>query len=108
MLVATLIVSAGIAPAEEQPNTVLKAEHFDRDPGWGGFNNRVTPDKVPAVVQDTGFRGVLPRRWVVERTFAWLGQNRRRSKDFERRCSTGEALIYVAMSRLMVRRLARA
>ena len=50
---------------------------------------------------------LLPRRWVVERTFAWLGQNRRFSKDFERLTSTGEALIYIAMTRLMVRRLAR-
>jgi putative transposase len=55
-----------------------------------------------------GFRGVLPRRWVVERTFAWLGQNRRLSKEYERLCETSEALIYASMSRLMVRRLARA
>ena len=61
-----------------------------------------------AILPPPGFRGVLPRRWVVERTFAWLGQNRRRSKDFERLSSTGEALIHVAMTRLMVRRLARA
>jgi putative transposase len=51
---------------------------------------------------------VLPRRWVVERTFAWLGQNRRMSKDYERLCATGEAFVYAAMSRQMVRRLARA
>src|ERR671912_615911 len=51
---------------------------------------------------------VLPRRWVVERTFAWLGQNRRMSKDYERLCAIGEAFIYAAMSRLMVRRLANA
>lgn len=57
--------------------------------------------------QRTGFRGVLPRRWVVERTFAWLGQNRRLSKEYERLCATSEALIYAAMSRLMVRRLVR-
>ena len=51
---------------------------------------------------------VLPRRWVVERTFAWLSQNRRMSKDYERLCATGEVFVYAAMSRLMVRRLARA
>lgn len=61
--------------------------------------------KVPRT--ETGFRGVLPRRWVVERTFAWLSQNRRLSKDYERLCDTSEALIYAAMSRLMLRRLAR-
>ena len=43
----------------------------------------------------------------IERTLAWLGQNRRMSKDYERLPESGEAFIYVAMSRLMVRRLAR-
>jgi putative transposase len=52
-------------------------------------------------------RPFLPRRWVVERTFSWLGQNRRMSKDYERLPETGEAFIYAAMSRLMARRLAR-
>jgi transposase len=50
----------------------------------------------------------LPRRWVVERTFAWLCHNRRMSKDYERLCSTGEVFVYAAMTRLMVRRLAHA
>jgi putative transposase len=50
---------------------------------------------------------VLPRRWVVERTFSWLGQNRRMSKDYERLPQSAEAFIHVAMTRLMVRRLAR-
>ncbi len=51
---------------------------------------------------------LLPRRWVVERTFSWLSQNRRMSKDYERLCATSEAFIYAAMARLIVRRLARA
>jgi putative transposase len=50
----------------------------------------------------------LPPRWVVERTFSWLGQNRRMSKDYERLCASAEAFVYAAMIRLMVRRLARA
>ena len=45
-----------------------------------------------------GFQ-VLPRRWVVERTFAWIGHNRRMAKDYERLCATGEAFIYAAMTR---------
>ena len=53
-----------------------------------------------------GFQ-VLPRRWVVERTFSWIDQNRRMSKDYERLCASGEALVYAAMIRLMVRRLTR-
>ncbi len=54
-----------------------------------------------------GPRPFLPIRWIVERTFSWLGQNRRLSKDYERLPETGETFIYVAMSRLMARRLAR-
>jgi putative transposase len=53
-----------------------------------------------------GFQ-VLPRRWVVERTIAWIDHNRRMSKDYERLPESAEAFIYVAMSRLMLRRLAR-
>jgi putative transposase len=50
---------------------------------------------------------VLPRRWVVERTFSWIDHNRRMSKDFERLCASGESLVYAAMIRLMTRRLTR-
>ena len=53
-----------------------------------------------------GFR-VLPRRWVVERTFSWMGQSRRLSKDYERLPESSEAMAYIAMTRLMLRRLAR-
>src|SRR5215207_4574676 len=53
-----------------------------------------------------GFQ-VLPRRWVVERTFAWLGQARRLAKDYERLPQTAVAMILWAMSRIMLRRLVR-
>ncbi len=51
---------------------------------------------------------VLPRRWVVERTFAWLGQARRLAKDYEKLPETGVAMIHWAMSPIMLRRLIRA
>ena len=50
----------------------------------------------------------LPRRWIAERTFAWISHNWRMSKDHERLCSTGEALIHAAMTHLIVRRAAHA
>ena len=54
-----------------------------------------------------GFK-LLPRRWVVERTFAWLGRFRRMSKDYEFNPSTSEAMIHLAMINIMTRRLASA
>jgi putative transposase len=53
-----------------------------------------------------GFQ-VLPWRWVVERTFSWFSHSRRLSKDYEYYPQTSEAMIYVVMIRLMLRRLAR-
>jgi putative transposase len=50
---------------------------------------------------------VLPKRWLVERTFAWLGRSRRLSKDYEALCETVETWIYIAMIDLMTARLAR-
>ena len=51
---------------------------------------------------------VLPRRWVVERTLAWLSRCRRLSKDYEALPSTSESWVYIAMTHLMLRRLAPA
>ena len=48
---------------------------------------------------------VLPRRWVVERTFGWIGRYRRMSKDYETLPASSEAMIYLAMINLMVHRL---
>lgn len=48
---------------------------------------------------------VLPKRWIVERTLAWFGRSRRLSKEYEERPESSEALIWVSMIHLMVRRL---
>ena len=50
---------------------------------------------------------LLPRRWVVERTFGWLGRYRRLSRDYERQATTGETMVYLAMIRLMLARLGK-
>jgi transposase len=62
------------------------------------------PDATPPIVSPFA---VVPRRWVVERTSAWLGRNRRLSKDYEFLTATSEAVICLAMTRLLLRRLTR-
>jgi len=67
------------------------------------------PVRLAIVTRPEGVKGflLLPKRWIVERTFAWLGRYRRLSKDYEYVTQTSEAMIRVAMIHLMVRRLAR-
>ena len=57
---------------------------------------------------DTAGFEVLPRRWVVERTLAWLNRNRRLAKDFEVTSASAKAWLYIASVQLLFRRLARA
>jgi putative transposase len=71
------------------------------------FNEKGVGVDPKKSMSEQGPRPFLPKRWVVERTFSWLGQNRRLSKDYERLPQSAEAFIYAAMSRLMARRLAR-
>jgi len=71
-----------------------------------GIMAQQIPSDVTVTQQPKGFR-VLARRWVVERTFAWLGKYRRLSKDYEYLPQTSESFIMLAMSHLMLRRLAR-
>ena len=67
------------------------------------FRFRIVP-----VLRPEGQKGfeVLPRRWVVERTFAWFDAHRRLSKDYEVLTETSSTMIYIAMTRLLIRRLA--
>ncbi len=79
----------------------LSLEIVQRRSRWVWVRNDVEPEPIPA-----GFE-VIRRRWVVERTFAWICRNRRMSRDYEFLAQTTEALIYVTMIRLMLRRLAK-
>lgn len=77
-------------------------QHPDAGLRWGW----VGPGQEPPPARPAGCR-VLPRRWVVERTFAWFGRNRRLSKDYEALPASEEAWISAASARLLLRRLAR-
>jgi len=75
-----------------------KIEIVQRPRKWGRYPKDVEPEPMPAFT-------VLRRRWVVERTFAWVGRYRRMSKDYEYLTASSEAMIHLAMTRLMLRRL---
>ena len=65
---------------------------------------------LQTVLRPVGVQGfvVLPKRWIVERTFAWLARHRRHSKDYEKTTASSEAITYIAMISLMSKRLAKA
>ena len=69
-------------------------------PGWQ-IEIMSKPKDAPA-----GLRGAPARRWMVERTFAWMGRNRRLSKDYERTTSSSEATVWLANLSLLMPRLA--
>ena len=87
-------------------------EHIFADGGYAGRKMAMTVWRTGAwslqIVKRSGAAGfeVLPKRWIVERTFAWISRNRRLARDFERYATTVAAFIRLAMIRIMLRRLA--
>ena len=75
-------------------------EVVKRPSKWGRYPVDVEPPEMPAFT-------VLRHRWVVERTFGWVGRYRRMSKDYEYLVESSEAMTYLTMIRLMLKRLAR-
>lgn len=80
------------------------------DQGYQGENfarvvEQLCGAKVEVVKRSEAGFVILPKRWIVERTFAWLNQNRRLSKDYELLPEVSEAMIQGAMIRLMLQRL---
>ena len=85
------------------------------DGGYDAQQVEATVAKTPALRLEIVKRSddmsgfvVIPRRWVVERTFSWFGRNRSLAKDFENLASTLETLVSLASIQLALRRLARA
>ena len=80
----------------------------DRLEGWMAERFGARPLRLEIVRRSDALKGftVLPRRWIVERTFAWLHRFRRLSKDYEFRTDSSEAFILIAASRLLIARLA--
>jgi transposase len=121
LLVGLMVHGADIQDRDGAPE-VLKSirhrfpwlRHIFADGGYSGPKLRSALAKIGGwTVQiikrsDTakGFE-VLPRRWVVERTFAWLGRCRRLAKDWEKSIASAEAWIFIAHIRIVTRRLAR-
>ena len=122
-----LLISVVVHPANIQdrdgaklllgflPNACSRIRLIWADGGYAGKllawvdslrqRSRVRMEIVKRSDDVKGFK-VLPRRWVVERTFGWLGRQRRLSKDYEYLTDTSEAMIHVAMIGVMLRRLA--
>ena len=87
-------------------------EHIFADGGYAGRKMAMTVWRTGAwslqIVKRSGAAGfeVLPKRWIVERTFAWISRNRRLARDFERYATTVSAFVRLAMIRIMLRRIA--
>ena len=103
---------AGWVPASRAYDKYPTIERFCGDEGYrGSFEDYVAYDYDDVGVDISarilpGFV-VLPKRWVVERTFAWLGNSRRLSKDYEITTKSEEAFVNISHSRLLLRRIAR-
>ena len=97
------------------PATFPRLRHVFADGAYAGPKlegalKRIGRWSLEIVNRPAGVKGfqLLPRRWVVERTLAWLNRNRRLAKDFETAIETAEAWIFLASIQLLTRRLARA
>jgi putative transposase len=92
--------SAGALVGWAKPELGLTLTVVKRPSRWVRVPADQEPPPMPAGLT------IVPRRWVVERTFGWLGRSRRLSKDYEALSATEEAWIHLAMTGVMVRRLA--
>ena len=105
-LVPPLAAVARLLGWQPVPLTIKEARRF-LSPEWVAEHLWFILEPVLRSDEQKGFV-VLPKRWIVERTFGWLTRCRRLTMDYEMLPASSEALIYLAMTRLMIRRLAKA
>ena len=120
------ILLAYVHPASIQDRDGAKTllAHLSKKFGWlkliwadGGYagklvswvhcltrHRRIKLEIIKRSDQTVGFK-VLPKRWIVERTFGWLSKSRRLSKDYETNIESSTAMIHIAMTKLMLRRI---
>jgi putative transposase len=98
---------------KKRTQLITRLQKIFADGGYRGELLKWVKDELQAEMEivlklgdQKGFQ-VLPKRWVIERTNAWVSRNRRMARDYEHLAETGEAFIYVLMIRLGLRRLAR-
>ena len=114
LLCATLdgVVIVRPEPGEEYPQHLCLDSAYDYQLMCILVRERGYLDHIRSRGEEKAEKVTIPgyraRRWVVERTFAWIGRHRRMSKDYEYLTSSSENMIYLTMIRLLVRRLARA
>lgn len=123
LLLAVVVTSAAVDDAAAAPAALqhlTRSEYPRLKVIWadGKYHNyalygwkdkqRQLPWKLEIVSRPPGAKGflVLPRRWVIERTFAWLGRSRRLSKDYERQTASSESMIRLSSIHLLLKRLA--
>jgi transposase len=121
LMVGLMVHSAGIQDRDGAPDLLRSIRHrwpwllhIFADGGYSGAKLKKRLQKIGKWTLEIikrsdkakGFE-LLPRRWVVERTFAWLGRCRRLAKDFEKSTASAEAWIMIAHIRMLTRRLAR-
>ena len=97
----------------QKPALLTRLQKIFADGGYRGELEDWVQQNLHAVLEivlklegQKGFQ-VLPKRWVIERTFAWITRNRRLARDYERLAHSSETFIYLAMIRLGLRRLSR-
>jgi putative transposase len=101
--------TAGCLPASEAFDKYPTIERFSADAGYRGTFVEWVGYEFDGVGVDISERikpkfEILPKRWIVERTFAWLGNYRRLSKDYEKTTDSAENMVYIASLHSMLKR----